>query len=35
MSLDSNWQKHLEEFTLAIEKLKWNTGSTKLHMYLN
>ena len=35
MSLDPNWQKHLEDFKLAIQKLKWNTGSTKLHIIID
>ena len=35
MSLHDNWQDHLRDFRLDIEKLKWTTGSTKLHIVLD
>ena len=35
MSLHVDWQDHLRDFRLDIEKLKWTTGSTKLHIVLD
>ena len=35
MTLDDNWQEHLWDFKQKIKKLKWNTGSTKLHILMD
>ena len=35
MTLDGNWETHLRDFKLKIEKLKWDTGSTKLHILMD
>ena len=35
MTLATNWQNNLRDFRLKIEKLKWKTGSTKLHIILD
>lgn len=35
MTLDEKWQEHLWDFKQKIEKLNWNTGSTKLHILMD
>ena len=35
MTLDQNWQSHLRDFKLRIERLNWKTGATKLHILMD